>query len=108
MLEVNFDGLIGPTHHYGGLSLGNVASEHHRYQVSSPRRAALEGLEKMKLVADIGIPQAVLPPHERPHVAFLRQNGFAGTDREVIEQAGKRRPDLLSIASSVQLASSRR
>ena len=42
----------------------------------------------------------MLPPYERPHVAFLRQNGFAGTDREVIEQAGKRRPDLLSIASS--------
>ena len=25
-VEVNFDGLVGPTHNYAGLSYGNVAS----------------------------------------------------------------------------------
>ena len=24
--EINFDGLVGPTHHYAGLSFGNEAS----------------------------------------------------------------------------------
>ena len=25
-LEYNFDGIVGPTHNYGGLSVGNIAS----------------------------------------------------------------------------------
>ena len=98
--EVNFDGLIGPTHHYGGLSQGNLASQQHRLKKSFPRRAALEGLQKMKLLADLGLPQGVLPPHERPDVVFLRRHGFSRTDSEVIQQAAKQRIDLLSIASS--------
>ena len=24
--EINFDGIVGPSHNYGGLSLGNLAS----------------------------------------------------------------------------------
>jgi succinylarginine dihydrolase len=100
MLEVNYDGLIGPTHHYGGLSHGNIASASHRHQVSNPKQAALEGLEKMKLVADFGIPQALLPPHERPHFGFLRGHGFAGSEQSVIKQAAEQRLDLLSIAYS--------
>lgn len=98
--EVNFDGLVGQTHHYGGLSPGNLASQQHSLQVSHPRAAALQGLEKMKLLMDLGLKQAVLPPHERPHLGFLRQQGFAGSDRQVIQQAAASRPDLLSIASS--------
>ena len=27
VFEVNFDGLVGPSHHYAGLSKGNIASE---------------------------------------------------------------------------------
>ncbi len=98
--EVNFDGLVGPTHHFGGLSPGNIASQEHRLHTSYPRQAALEGLQKMKLLADLGIPQAVLPPHERPDIPFLRQHAFAGTEAKVIEQALKTRADLLSIAYS--------
>jgi succinylarginine dihydrolase len=45
--EVNFDGIVGPTHNYAGLSYGNVASMKHKLSASNPRRAALEGLEKM-------------------------------------------------------------
>lgn len=99
-MEVNFDGIIGPTHHYGGLAEGNLASQTHRYQVSHPRAAALQGLAKMKLLADLGIPQAVLPPHPRPHWEFLREQGFSGTPAQIIDQAARTRMDLLSIAYS--------
>ncbi len=47
--EVNFDGIVGPTHNYSALSYGNVASMQHGKQTSNPRAAALQGLEKMKL-----------------------------------------------------------
>ena len=30
--EVNFDGLVGLTHHYAGLSFGNEASTRHRFR----------------------------------------------------------------------------
>jgi succinylarginine dihydrolase len=98
--EVNFDGLIGPTHHYGGLSPGNLASQQNRLDVSHPRQAALQGLEKMKLLADLGLKQAILPPHPRPHLEFLARQGFSGTPRQIVEQAARERPDLLSVASS--------
>ena len=62
--EVNFDGLVGLTHHYAGLSFGNEASTRHRFQVSNPRLAAKQGLLKMKALADAGFPQAVIPPHD--------------------------------------------
>ena len=64
--EVNFDGLVGTTHSFGGLSLGNIASEKNAGKASSPRKAALQGLDKMKFVSELGIKQAVLPPHENP------------------------------------------
>ncbi|PQO25762.1 N-succinylarginine dihydrolase [Blastopirellula marina] len=98
--EVNFDGLIGPTHHYGGLSQGNLASTEHRHSVSSPRSAALQGLAKMKRVADMGIPQAFLPPQFRPDLPFLEEHGFAGSPQEIVSTAYQERPDLLSIAYS--------
>ena len=60
--ELNLDGLVGPTHNYAGLSYGNLASTRHRQTVSNPRAAALEGLEKMKVLADLGLKQAVCPP----------------------------------------------
>ena len=76
--EVIFDGLVGLTHHYAGLSFGNEASTRHRFQVSNPRLAAKQGLLKMKALADAGFPQAVIPPHERPFIPVLRQLGFSG------------------------------
>ena len=59
--EINFDGLIGPTHNYAGLSYGNMASAKHKLKASSPRQAALQGLAKMKAMSDLGIGQAILP-----------------------------------------------
>ena len=98
--EFNFDGLIGPTHNYAGLSFGNVASETHRNQPSSPRAAALQGLAKMKYVADLGISQCVLPPLRRPRFEFLRELGFSGTDRQLIEKAFATDPVLLATCYS--------
>jgi succinylarginine dihydrolase len=99
-VEVNFDGLVGPTHNYAGLSHGNVASMRHRGAVSSPREAALQGLAKMRALAALGLPQAILPPQERPSVETLRALGFAGDDRKVIAAAAKRAPELLARCSS--------
>ena len=52
--EVNFDGLIGPSHNYGGMSEGNLASARNSGDVSNPREAALQGLEKMRLLVRAG------------------------------------------------------
>lgn len=87
--EVNFDGLVGPTHNYGGLSYGNVASQSNSQQGSSPREAARQGLAKMKALMEMGFTQGVLAPQERPDVAALRRLGFAGSDAEVIAQAAR-------------------
>ncbi|MEC7524082.1 MAG: N-succinylarginine dihydrolase [Myxococcota bacterium] len=99
-LEANFDGLVGPTHNYAGLSYGNVASTSHAGAVASPKKAALQGLAKMKALAALGLPQGVLPPQERPDVRLLHRLGFRGTDAEMIEKAAKSDPTLLAIASS--------
>lgn len=93
--EVNFDGLVGLSHHYGGLSYGNVASLLNQSTPSNPQAAALQGLEKMKLLMDLGIKQAILPPHERPYLPLLRQLGFQGDDFSIISQAYKDSPEIL-------------
>src|SRR3990167_9538465 len=99
-IEGNCDGLVGPTHSFAGLAPGNLASEHNKGDASNPRGAVLEGLSKMRLLADLGLPQFVLPPHERPDVGFLRAIGFAGTDARVIETAARQAPKLLNTACS--------
>jgi len=98
--EVNFDGLVGPTHNYGGLSYGNVASQSNSQQASNPREAARQGLAKMKALADMGFQQGVLAPQERPDVAALRRLGFAGSDAEVIQRAAKEAMPLLVASCS--------
>lgn len=98
--EVNFDGLVGPTHNYGGLSYGNVASQNNSQQSANPREAALQGLAKMKALMDLGFTQGVLAPQERPDTAALRQLGFGGTDAQVIEQAARQAMPLLVASCS--------
>ncbi|GHS82595.1 N-succinylarginine dihydrolase [Pseudomonas sp. PAGU 2196] len=98
--EVNFDGLVGPTHNYGGLSYGNVASQSNSQQASNPREAARQGLAKMKALADMGFKQGVLAPQERPDVAALRRLGFTGSDAEVIQRAAKQAMPLLVASCS--------
>ncbi|MCL4139763.1 UNVERIFIED_CONTAM: hypothetical protein GTU68_031662 [Idotea baltica] len=75
--EVNFDGLIGPSHNYGGLSDGNLASANNAGEISNPREAALQGLEKMRALVKAGLVQGVLPPLPRPSYDLLVSAGFA-------------------------------
>src|SRR4028119_2203148 len=75
LLEINFDGIIGPSHNYSGLSLGNLASTTNRGNVSHPRAAALQGLEKMRHNLRLGLAQGVLLPHPRPDRAWLAELG---------------------------------
>lgn len=98
--EVNFDGLVGPTHNYAGLSYGNVASERHQNLVAKPKTAALQGLTKMRTLTEMGLVQGLLPPHERPHMPTLRKLGFSGTDEQVLARVAKEAPAVLSAVSS--------
>ena len=78
--EVNFDGLIGPTHNYAGLSPGNLASAAHAGAVSRPRAAALQGLAKMRANLRLGLVQGVLPPLDRPNDGWLESLGTGVAD----------------------------
>lgn len=98
--ELNIDALVGPSHHYGGLGVGNVASLEHVRQPSSPRKAALEGLQKASLVASLGVPQFLWLPPVRPQPAWLQRLGFGGTLPEQWVAAYEQCPLALSAAFS--------
>ena len=98
--EVNFDGLVGPTHNYGGLAVGNVAAAENALTDSNPREAALQGLAKMKYLSGLGVRQGVLPPQDRPAVDTLRKMGFCGDNAAVIRQAAATAPGLLRACCS--------
>ena len=98
--EANFDGLVGPTHNYSGLSFGNVASQTNSDRPSNPKAAAKQGLVKMKALADMGFVQGVLAPHERPHIPTLRALGFSGNDAQILAKAAQQAPKLLAAVSS--------
>lgn len=98
--EVNFDGLVGPTHNYGGLSFGNIASTKNKLSESSPQLAALQGLEKMKFLMERGVLQGVLPPHDRPSIKTFRALGFVGTEQAVLKSVFKTNYPLFSQCTS--------
>jgi len=98
--ELNLDGLVGPTHHYAGLSAGNIASTNNASNPSNPRQAAQQGIAKMRLLHHMGLHQGVLPPHQRPNLHLLHQLGFKGTPIEQIIKASKMAPELLSACYS--------
>lgn len=98
--EANFDGLVGPTHNYAGLSFGNVASEHSQANASNPKLAAKQGLAKMKALHDMGLVQGVLAPQERPDIHTLRRIGFHGSDAQVLAQAARQAPRILAACCS--------
>jgi len=105
--ELNFDGLVGPSHHYGGLSFGNVASSEHEGELSNPRQAALQGLAKIRALAELGAPQALFPPHLRPELSLARRMGFRGDDGAVLRHLAREMPLLLAAcysASSMWMA----
>lgn len=75
LTEINFDGIIGPSHNYAGLSRGNIASASNAGDVSQPRAAALQGIEKMRHNLALGLPQGFFMPLDRPDAPWLQTLG---------------------------------
>lgn len=71
LTEINFDGLIGPSHNYAGLSPGNLAATRNAGKIAAPRRAALEGVAKMRANLALGLRQGILLPLARPDHGWL-------------------------------------
>ena len=69
--EINFDGLVGPSHNYAGLSPGNLAASSNAGSISHPRAAALEGIAKMRANIALGLTQGIFLPHRRPDRKWL-------------------------------------
>ncbi len=82
LVEINFDGIIGPSHNYAGLSFGNLASTRNTGQVSQPRAAALQGIEKMRANLKLGLAQGIFPPQRRPDRRWLEALGTTYEDAE--------------------------
>ena len=82
IVEINFDGLIGPSHNYAGLSLGNLASAKNAGGASYPRAAALQGIAKMRANVALGLTQGIFMPHARPDHDWLASLGTSVKDAE--------------------------
>lgn len=88
MTEINFDGIVGPSHNYAGLSLGNLASASNAGEPSYPRAAALQGLGKMRHNLALGLTQGCFMPLPRPNPGFLTALGAdQDTDRRLLAAA---------------------
>ena len=87
LVEINFDGIVGPSHNYAGLSLGNIASASHKGDPSYPRAAALQGVAKMRgNLARLGV-QGFLLPLPRPNQALARALAYDGTEDAALRAA---------------------
>jgi len=79
LTEINFDGIVGPSHNYAGLSFGNLAATASKGAAAFPRAAALQGVEKMRHNIRLGLAQGLFLPHARPNRDWL---AMLGTDIE--------------------------
>jgi len=82
LCEINFDGIVGPSHNYAGLSLGNLASARNAGAVSEPRAAALQGIDKMRANLALGLAQGIFLPHPRPDRQWLMDLGTTIDDAD--------------------------
>lgn len=98
--EVNFDALVGPTHNYSGLALGNIASKANQKSVSNPRMAALQGLDKIRFLNSLGFKQGIIPPLPRPHFETLRQLGYLGSEQEILKKSWQENPEIVMAVTS--------
>ncbi len=89
LVEINFDGIVGPSHNYAGLSLGNLAATANAGATSHPRAAALQGIAKMRANLALGLTQGILLPHARPDHAWLTRlaTDYAGAPPHLKAQA---------------------
>src|ERR1700741_2949963 len=104
--KINLDGIIGPSHNYAGLSLGNLASARNAGQVSAPRAAALQGLAKMRANVALGLTQGILLPHDRPNRRWLESLGtdFAAAEPHIRASAFSASPMWAANAATVSPA----
>lgn len=86
LVEINFDGLVGPSHNYAGLSLGNLASASNAGEIAYPRAAALQGLAKMRHNIGLGLTQGLFVPPLRPNPVFLGALGLGAIDDSDLAQ----------------------
>ena len=84
LIEINFDGIIGPSHNYAGLSLGNLASTRNAGHVSQPRAAALQGIDKMRANLALGLAQGIFLPQARPNRAWLGELGATFEEADAV------------------------
>jgi len=75
LAEINFDGIVGPSHNYAGLSPGNLAATANKGSIAYPRAAALQGVAKMRHNLELGLAQGILLPHARPDRDWLAALG---------------------------------
>ncbi|WP_226700385.1 N-succinylarginine dihydrolase [Qipengyuania gaetbuli] len=88
LVEINFDGIVGPSHNYAGLSLGNIASASHGGDVSYPRAAALQGVAKMRGNMERDLAQGFLLPLPRPNFGLIRDLAIdASAPRQLLAAA---------------------
>ena len=106
LVEINFDGIVGPTHSYAGLSLGNLAATRNAGRTSFPRAAALEGIAKMRASLALGLAQGVLLPHRRPDRDWLAALGLdpASADPALLANAMSASPMWAANAATVSPA----
>src|ERR1700709_2477905 len=77
--EINFDRIVGPSHNFAGLSLGNLAATRSAGHDAFPREAALQGVAKMRLCLGLGLAQGILLPHDRAAAGWLARIGTTMT-----------------------------
>jgi len=87
LVEINFDGIVGPSHNYAGLSLGNLAATANAGSTAFPREAALQGVAKMRHNLGLGLAQGVLLPHRRPNRDWLAALGVEDGETNALRPA---------------------
>jgi succinylarginine dihydrolase len=87
LVEINFDGIVGPTHNYAGLSVGNLAATRNAGAVARPRAAALEGVAKMRANLRLGLKQGIFLPHRRPDQSWLAALGTSAEAADALTWA---------------------
>jgi succinylarginine dihydrolase len=87
LTEIQFDGIVGPSHNYAGLSLGNLAATAHAGEAAYPREAALQGLAKMRHNLALGLTQGFFVPLPRPNKGFLEALGSPASGERALTAA---------------------
>lgn len=89
LIEINFDGIVGPSHNYAGLSPGNLAATSNAGEISQPRAAALQGVAKMRANIELGLAQGMFMPLDRPNTGWLQSlaTDLAHADAHLLAQS---------------------